>query len=679
MLLLRRLGAHAGFLAIMLAFVASVGGGTLYILQRLRAEIVADHLEISAMYARVIEEHLTQTLNIVDLALSRAEQHRGSAPAAGMERFLYASLDETPALRSLSLVDAADRIVASSNPANLGLTVAIADYLPPRSDQREHLRIGRPWSGRDFAGGSPATGTALLGFIPMRRQIGEGGSRPALLAALNPDYFVNNYSQKLQPEEGYVEVLRYDGTALFATREGIPDGLQHGGRIFQEELPDHESGSFVDEQPDGTALLTSFRASSRFPLVVVTHVYLERALERWKQERRLLLLVLPPAVLALVLLASMIYLRQRRRAQQMFEEAERRKAEDEQLRAVLEASPDATILVGADGRISFANRVCEGFFGYPSAELLGLDVGALVPPGQRGAHARHRLDFFRQPQPRPMASGLKLKARRKDGGEMPVEISLSPIRRGEQLCVIATVSDIGERIRAEEALLRAKETAEALLGRAKMAERRIVDISEEARERVGQELHDDLGQDLTGIAFLSEVLYQKLRAEGRGEMEEAASITALINAAVSKTRSLAQGLYPVELKEAGLRAMLAQLARNVEQIYKLSCELRFDDDLGIEDFVTQLNLFRIAQEAINNAVKHSRAGAIRLLVEAVADGISFVIADDGIGIGTPDGGAKMGGRGMSIMHYRAALIGATLEIHSRAGVGTRVTVLLRRN
>ena len=799
MAFLRRIVANAGFVLLMLLFVASIAGATAYILQRLRSEAIQDHLEISAMYARVIEDHQTQTINFISLALSKLTQGGGSDLLPARVAGLFAAvLRETPALRSLSLLDGEGRIVASSNPANIGLVVDGRDDLPPHSDERDLLRIGRPWAGRDFADGeridADEGADTFASFIPVRRELRLGTRKLTLLAALNPDYFINNYGQKLQQDEGYVEVLRYDGVTLLSTDPAARPGRSLQGNLFQKQLPEIEFGSYVETLAKGSELLTSYRASARFPLVVVTHIYPAHALARWYDERRLLLLIVPPALLAVVLLASMLYLRQRRLAQLQAEAAQRKherlaatvfatvdaavlvtdqdkliievnpaftaitgytlaevagrnprllfasrqtpefidhvyarlqhsgtwrgevwnrrkngedyvawlsinqvrdeggrishhvasfsditdrkQAEEAQLRAVLEASPDAVILVAADGTIAYANCVCERLFGYTPSELSGLSVGVLVPPAVREAHEGYRNAFYRHPQPRPMASGLHLVTVRRDGSELPVEISLSPIHMGDQLLVIATVSDISQRVRDEAALLRAKDTAEELLGRAKMAERRIVDISEEARERIGQELHDDLGQDLTGVAFLSEVLFQRLRSEARPEMQEAAAITELINKAVSKTRNLAQGLYPVELKEAGLQAMLDQVARNVESIYKVGCRLSFAEDCRIADFVTELNLFRIAQEAINNAVKHSGATQIELQMRRAENGRIFTITDNGCGIKPVGSDAKMRGLGMHIMQYRASLMGATLDIVSVGGQGTRVGISL---
>jgi len=242
--------------------------------------------------------------------------------------------------------------------------------------------------------------------------------------------------------------------------------------------------------------------------------------------------------------------------------------------------------------------------------------------------------------------------------------------------LLSVFNDISERKKAELAVLKAKEEAEALLDRVQIAERGIVDISEKTQKRIGRELHDDLGQHLTGIAFLSEVLFQKLRMNNQAEQQEAAHITELINAAVAKTRSLAQGLYPVELNEAGLQAMLEQLARNVTSIYKIECEVSFEDNLVIGGLLTSINLYRITQEAINNAIRHGNAKKITIAMYHEADTKVFEISDNGRGISNIEEIMKRGGLGMHTMRYRATLIDATLYIHARHGGGTRVAIHL---
>lgn len=205
-------------------------------------------------------------------------------------------------------------------------------------------------------------------------------------------------------------------------------------------------------------------------------------------------------------------------------------------------------------------------------------------------------------------------------------------------------------------------------------EKEIIHVSEEEQKRIGQELHDGLGQHLTGIAFLCKVLEQKLGAKTLPEKIDAEEIVQLINQAVAKTRLLARGLFPVELEANGLMAALEQLAANTQRLYGVECLFRCDEPVLVHDNVTAINLYRIAQEAVNNAVKHSNATEILIELTNVGPQPILTISDDGIGLDSAPS-KNDNGMGMHIMHYRAKMIGATLEIRKNASRGTTLSVL----
>lgn len=226
---------------------------------------------------------------------------------------------------------------------------------------------------------------------------------------------------------------------------------------------------------------------------------------------------------------------------------------------------------------------------------------------------------------------------------------------------------------AREQLAHAAETA---LARASLAERKIIEISEETQRQIGRELHDDLGQQLTGVAFMVQGLHQHLKSQGHPEADNAARITSLINEAISKAQHLAHDLHPVEMEEAGLRAMLMRLATNTQHIFGIKCECICEGDPSISAPLTATNLFRIAQEAVHNAVKHSDASKITLKMTARADALTLEISDNGRGMGRPEEQEGGKGLGMNTMRYRASVMNATLDIGERPGGGTRVSVSL---
>ena len=162
-------------------------------------------------------------------------------------------------------------------------------------------------------------------------------------------------------------------------------------------------------------------------------------------------------------------------------------------------------------------------------------------------------------------------------------------------------------------------------------EHEIQEISEREQRRLGQDLHDGLGQSMTGIAFLAKVLQQKLQAKAVEEAEAAGNIASLINEALSQTRRLSRGLCPVVLDSNDIEAALEQLAENLRTLFSVSCELHCDPEIKITDNAVAVHLYRIAQEAATNAIKHGRAKNICLSLTANNSRVILKIKDDGAG------------------------------------------------
>lgn len=224
---------------------------------------------------------------------------------------------------------------------------------------------------------------------------------------------------------------------------------------------------------------------------------------------------------------------------------------------------------------------------------------------------------------------------------------------------LGIATDITEGKQSEEHILR--------------LERQIMEISERERERIGHELHDGLGQQLTGIAFLSKALSHKLDAQALPEAQEASQIVAMINQAVSETRQLARGLQPVEVEANGLMSALEGLANNVEALFHIKCGFHCSTPVLLHDRNSANHLYRIAQEAVNNAIKHGKAKHISIELAAPQGRIQLVVRDDGSGMDQLSSDNSPG-MGLQIMRYRANLIGASLDIENGPDKGTRISV-----
>ncbi len=217
-------------------------------------------------------------------------------------------------------------------------------------------------------------------------------------------------------------------------------------------------------------------------------------------------------------------------------------------------------------------------------------------------------------------------------------------------------------------LHRARRRAEEADLAARRLEQKILEISEGERRRVGHDLHDGLGQHLTGIALLAKALKQRLSSLRLPESRQADKITELVNESIGWTRDLARGLSPVSLESGGLARALEELASNASNLLGISCTCRCDTLEVQLDGEKSLHLYRIAQEAINNSVKHGKARTVEIGLTAHNGQITMTVSDDGSGISEKT--RLHPGVGLQIMQYRARMIGATLSVdsaHTRGG------------
>ena len=194
----------------------------------------------------------------------------------------------------------------------------------------------------------------------------------------------------------------------------------------------------------------------------------------------------------------------------------------------------------------------------------------------------------------------------------------------------------------------------------KRLERDILDISTRAQQSLGRDLHDGLGQLLTGLAFLSRVLEQQLNARSLPEGADAAKVADVAERALALTSNLAKGLYPDGLDTSGYLGALADLAMTTESVYGINCSFT-PQAAGFQvDSSLAVHLYYIAQEAINNAIKHGKARNIGIALQREGGNVTLIIKDDGRGLPLQPRRSK--GVGLRTMSYRAGVLGGKLSI-----------------
>jgi PAS domain S-box-containing protein len=337
-----------------------------------------------------------------------------------------------------------------------------------------------------------------------------------------------------------------------------------------------------------------------------------------------------------------------RREQATTEEARAR------LAAIVQNSDDAIFSQTFDGRITSWNQGAQQVFGFSESEAVGRDSRSLIP-SQSEVEEQRIIVQIREGQS-PPEHALETIRTRKDGRPIHVSQSVSPLEDsdGKRVGVSIIARDITAR---------------------KNLEREVLEITGSEQQRIGRDLHDSLGQELTGLSYLAKGLTQKLAAENSPQSQIAQTIADAVQRALREVRQAVQGLVPVEVDAAGFMAALEKLAAETSARCGIDCRVEGNARLSIDDNVVATHLFRIVQEAINNAVKHAQPRQILVCPELSNGTIRVTVEDDGVGI-VPEA-SRNGGMGLRIMQYRAGVIDATLEVRPQAGHGTAVVCQIK--
>jgi signal transduction histidine kinase len=205
-------------------------------------------------------------------------------------------------------------------------------------------------------------------------------------------------------------------------------------------------------------------------------------------------------------------------------------------------------------------------------------------------------------------------------------------------------------------------------------DREIAQVADRERHRLGQELHDSLGQHLTGTALAAQVLKEKLARKAALETAEAEKLVRYVEEGIDLTRNLARGFFSPELDADGLTVALHGLAENVTERFGIDCVFEGEESIRVPDSVIATQLYRIAQEAVANSVKHAAARRITIRLGMSPSELLLAISDDGIGF--PDKLPRSEGLGLQLMRHGASLAGASFDVRRNGQRGTLITCRL---
>ncbi|MGI9625449.1 MAG: PAS domain-containing sensor histidine kinase [Longimicrobiales bacterium] len=324
---------------------------------------------------------------------------------------------------------------------------------------------------------------------------------------------------------------------------------------------------------------------------------------------------------------------------------------------VFRAAPDGILIVSGDGTIRFANPQCLELFGYTRGELVGAAIELLIPERYRRRHEMHRHGYVKSPTRRPMNAGLELYGLRKDGTQVPVEISLSPTRLEDGNVVIAMIRDVTDAMR-----MRAYGAGTVI-------------AAENERRRIARELHDDTAQRLAAVQLGLKRAADAPENERHRQCDELRKEVASIAGDVSR---IARGLMPPELEQIGVVESIRTWLRHRVSEEGPRVSLRAELVDGLLDVDQRLVLYRIVQEAVSNVVRHAKASRLWVTIAESGGVVEAVVQDDGVGF--EGNGSRHGLRGLGLMgmRERAAMVGALVSIDSRPNQGTRIRVVMKQ-
>jgi two-component system CheB/CheR fusion protein len=340
----------------------------------------------------------------------------------------------------------------------------------------------------------------------------------------------------------------------------------------------------------------------------------------------------------------------RKRAEDALRESEAR------LRAIVNTAADAIVTIDNQGLIESCNAATERMFDYPASALIGQNIAILVPWEDFDNDRDLLADSRATEERRPHTLIREVIGRRRDGSTLPIDLALSEFHAGSRRLLTGIIHDISER---------------------KMLQQELLSIAAAEQRRIGQDLHDDIGQELTGLTMKAETLMEIVTERQIPERDLAADIVAGLDRTRRKVQTLSRDMVPIEIDANGLVSSLEELTDRLGHLHHISCNFECRGPSTEIDTRVATQIYHIAQEAITNALKHAHPRTIKVTLDADESQLRLEVEDDGIGMANKVA-RRLDGMGLRIMSYRAGLIQGKLDVRSRDAGGTLVSCQIMR-
>ncbi len=494
---------------------------------------------------------------------------------------------------------------------------------------------------------------------------GPGGEFRGVVAATMGLPSLEQFANLMKVDYGrHVSLYLDDGTLLAChpSRDGMvgerPPEL--GGVTLPG--PGQPVGMFTHVGGDGAREDFALGRVGSFPLVVGVANDEEPALAQWREVAAAISLV-AAGVIAFIVVAAMVLTHEVKR------EASLSRAlsdANDRYHRTIESVMDAIVAIDATGTVRLFNPAAEAMFGVPAGMMVGQPLDRLIPPSSRASHARYIQAFMRSSgSSRTMAPNVEITGLRTDGTEFPIESTISQTVIDGQVQLTAVLRDVTQRRRAESDLREMNAQLRSL-------SQALQDVREEERTRIAMELHDDLGQQLTGLKLELSWIGGRIKGGRAPAMGEFDAIRHQLDAAISSVRRIAAELRPLILGDLGFADAVAWQAGELSRRSGLVIDLDLQAAGRVESDAAATALFRIVQESLTNVTRHSGATCVEIALREEGDELVLTVSDDGRGMA----GGRGGGIGLVSMRERAMALGGSFSAQGGAGAGTTIRVAL---
>jgi PAS domain S-box-containing protein len=334
---------------------------------------------------------------------------------------------------------------------------------------------------------------------------------------------------------------------------------------------------------------------------------------------------------------------------------------------IVESAMDAIVTVDENERIVLFNAAAEAVFGCPRHEALGAPLARFIPERFRAAHSGHIKRFDgADVTSRRMSAQRVVMGLRRNGGEFPIEASISKLsERGSKFFTVI-LRDVTDRVRADEALRHSKDELRALATIASS-------VREQEKSRVARELHDELAQALTALKMDLQWVKERVPAGQEQLLSKVETMRVMLDGTVAATRRIAADLRPLMLDDLGLIPAAEWLVQNFTQRTAIHCEFDFDPpELALQD-PHATAIFRILQESLTNVARHAQASRVNVTLDVNDGEIMLRVRDNGRGFEFADP-RKPNSFGLVGLRERAYLLDGEISVDTAPGKGTLIEV-----